>query len=116
MPSPTREEFLSYVHTPLTNAQGDPLSGSPTKSTMRYRWRELRDWDVEADAREYWDMLPDEDKDVVLINVREAYWEFVREELDDLAEPFIAEPTLQGSFTAAFRNPHNRVIKGASDA
>jgi hypothetical protein len=49
MTSPlTREYYLSYVHLPLTNPEGDP-PGS-TKSPMRYRWRELRDWDIKAEA------------------------------------------------------------------
>ena len=56
MPYPTREEFLDHVHQPLTRHEDD-RTGSPTKSTMRYRWRELRDWDVEADARDYWNSL-----------------------------------------------------------
>ena len=64
---PTREEFLSYVHTPLTNPQGDPAAGSPTKSAMRYRWRELRDWDVESDAGEYWDGVSESDKQARLV-------------------------------------------------
>ena len=49
---PTREEFVGYVHQPLPNGG---TGGSPTKSTLRYRWRELRDWDVEAEARTYWE-------------------------------------------------------------
>ena len=37
--------------------------GSPTKSTQRYRWRELLPWDVEAEARAYWDALSEDRKD-----------------------------------------------------
>src|ERR1700721_22200 len=51
MASPTADEFLSYVHPRLVNPNSDPAPGSSTKLTMRYRWRTLRHWDVEADMR-----------------------------------------------------------------
>ena len=62
MSGPTREGFLNFVRTPLHNLDRDPLAGSPTKSTMRYRWRELREWDVEAEAVEHWDVVTNDDK------------------------------------------------------
>ena len=117
LPPATREEFLSHVHQPLTNPQGDPApTGSPTKSTMRYRWRHLRDWDVEADAQEYWAQVSDADKQAVLSNIPRAHWEFVRLQLINMTEPFTAEPSLRGPFEVAFRTGHNGAIIGASDA
>jgi hypothetical protein len=60
MASPTCDEFLSHVHRPLVNRNDDPQSGFHPKSTTRYRWRELRLWDVEAES--YWDAVLDDDK------------------------------------------------------
>ena len=111
---PTREEYLSYVHLPLTNPEGDPPPGSPTKSPMRYRWRELRDWDVEADANAYWDGMSDSDKQSRLTRV--PPWEVVRMMLANIVEPFTSEPSLHDPFVTAFRIPHNGAIQGASDA
>ena len=54
MAVPTRDEFLSHVHQGLLHPETDPKKkkkGSPTKSTQRYRWRELLPWDVEAESR-----------------------------------------------------------------
>jgi hypothetical protein len=47
-----------------TRSRGDDTSstGSSTKSTQRTRWRELRPWDVAADALEYRAQVPPEDK------------------------------------------------------
>ena len=115
MTSPaTREEFLSYVHTPLSNPQGDPAPGSPTKSSMRYRWRELHDWDVEADANEYWNAMSDGDKQARLSRV--PPWEVVCMMLDSFTQPFTSESTLRYPFGTAFRSTHNLAIQGASDA
>ena len=116
LPPATREEFLNHVHQPLINPQGDPLGGSPTKSTMRYRWRNLRDWDIEADAREYWGKVNDLDKQALLTNILQAHWEFVRLQLINMREPFTAEPSLHGPFEVAYRTGHNGAIHGASDA
>jgi hypothetical protein len=113
MASPTREEFLNYVHTPLANPQGDPPTGSPTKSTMRYRWRELRDWDIEADAIAYWDGLPDHDKHARLVAA--GYWEVVRMQLDGFDQPFSSESNLRDPFGNAFRAPHNLAVQRSSD-
>jgi hypothetical protein len=113
---PTREDFLNYVHQPLTNPQGDPRAGSPTKSTMRYRWRDLRNWDIEAETRDYWERLPVADKQATLVNISGAHWEVVRSQLINISEPFTAEPTLRDPFSAAFRTGHNGAIYGASDS
>ena len=102
---PTREEYFSYVHLPLTNPEGDPPPGSPTKSPMRYRWRELRDWDVEAGANAYWDAMSDADKQARLTRV--PPWEVVRMMLTNIVEPFTSEPSLHDPFVTAFRIPHN---------
>jgi hypothetical protein len=114
MTSPTRNEFLSHVHPRLVNPTGDPAPGSPTKSTMRYRWRELLQWDVEADAQSYWDNLADDDKNTRLA-VRPGYWDFVQDQLDSFTQPFTSEPTLRVPFSTALQLPHNVAIRGASD-
>jgi hypothetical protein len=114
MTSLTREEFLNYVHSPLSNPDGDP-TGSPTKSTMRYRWRELHHWSVEAEAREYWAAVSIDDKQATLTRVRPGFWDDMREDLEDVKEPFTSETSLQAPFAIAFRIGHNRAIRGASD-
>jgi len=115
MASPTRDEFLGYIHQPCRNRDGDPLPGSPTKSTRRYRWRELRDWDIERDATEYWAGLPDADK-TQTVNVRPGYWDFIADQLESSDEPLTSEHVLQFPFSNALRNPLNKAIRGASDA
>lgn len=109
---PTREEFVSYVHQPLPNGG---TGGSPTKSALRYRWRELRDWDVEADARTYWEGMPSSDKNGVLNHVHSAYWSVTESNLAAFMEPFTAESTLRDPFSTAYRGPHNLAIVGAGD-
>lgn len=115
MTPPTREQFLDHVHQPLINPQGDPLAGSPTKSTMRYRWRDLRDWDVEGEAHDYWDSLSDTDKHAKVVT-RVNHWDSVCDDLDAFTQPFTSESTLRSPFDAAFRKGHNHAIKGASYA
>ena len=115
MASPTREEFLRYAHGPLSNPDGDPSSGSPTKSTMRYRWRELQHWDIELEARDYWAAVPIHDKQATLSRVRPGFWDDMREDLEDVREPFKSEASLLAPFAIAFRIGHNRAIRGASD-
>jgi hypothetical protein len=114
MASPTRHDFLNYVHTPLTNPNGDPPPGSPTKSTMRYRWRGLHRWDVEADANAYWDVIPDDDKDSTLA-VQPGYWQFVAGMLPN-PHPYTSESTLRLPFGIAYLHPHNAAIQSGSDA
>ena len=114
MASPTRDEFLSHVHARLVNPSGDPAPGSPTKSTMRYRWRELLQWDVETEAEAYWDGLADNDKNARLA-VRPTYWEVVQDQLDSFTQPFSSEPTLRVPFSTALQIPHNIAIRDASD-
>ena len=114
MTSPTRDHFLNHVHTPLIYPGGDPLDGSPTKSTTRYRWRELHHWAVEADAEAYWDALPEDDKSSRL-EVDPAYWRFVQTQLSGFTQPFTSEPTLRVPFSNAYHTPHNIAIRGASD-
>jgi hypothetical protein len=113
MASPTREEFLNYVPTPLTNPNGDPSPGSPTKSTMRYRWRELHHWDVEAEANAYWDEIPDDDKDSMLA-VQPGYWQVVASMLNN--PPYTSESTLRLPFGIAYLHPLNAATQSASDA
>jgi hypothetical protein len=115
MPFPTREEFLNYVHIPLSNPRGDPRAGSPTKSTMRYRWRELRDWDIETEAAEYWTRSPLEDKLAPVLVLPANHWESVRAQLTMFTQPFTSEPSLRDPFGVAFRSGHNGAIRGASD-
>ena len=112
----TRAELLNHVHEPLVNPQGDPPSdSSPTKSPVRYRWRELRDWDIEPEASEYWSNLPSEDKDTPIPGLHPTHWDSVGLQLSSYTEPFIVESTLRDPFGAAYRSPHNVAILGASD-
>ena len=112
----TREEFLGHVHTPLVNPHGDPLPGSPTKSTLRTRWRELRDWDIEAEATQYLVNMSDDDRNARMSGVTAEYWNFVRMMLSTYMQPYMRELTLRDPFSAAFRSPHNVSIIGASDS
>ena len=107
---PTREEFVGYIHQPLPNGG---TGGSPTKSTLRYRWRELRDWDIEEEARTYWEGLSD--KNDVISHVHSAHWEMVQSSLDALMEPFTMESTLRAPFSTAYQITHNLAIVGAND-
>jgi hypothetical protein len=86
MASPTRDEFLSYVHQPRRNRDSDPEPGSPIKSTMRHRWRELRQWAVEQEARAYRDALPDDDE-AQMIDVPLGYWGFIEHQLWSYSQP-----------------------------
>jgi|SRR5271170_5397293 len=112
MTSPTRDEFLNYVHTPLVHP-GAPSDGSPTKSATRYPWKELHHWDVEADAMAYWDTLPDKD---AMLEVSPAYWGFVQTQLSDLTQRFTSEPTPTVPFNKSYQTLHDTSIQGASDA
>lgn len=115
MASLTRDEFLGHVHAPLVNRNDDPQSGSPTKSTTRYRWRELRHWDVEGETQSYWDALPDDDK-TRTVDVPLGYWNVIEHQLRSFSQPLTTEPTLKFPFNNAIQNPHNTAIQGASDA
>lgn len=112
----TREEFLGHVHTPLVNPHGDPSPGSPTKSTLRTRWRELRDWDIEAEATQYLIGMNDDDRNARMTGITAEYWNFVRIMLDTYMQPYMRELTIRDPFSAAFRSPHNVSIIGASDS
>jgi hypothetical protein len=116
MTNPTREEFLGYVHTPLSNQFGDPrvTRNEAITSVTRYRWSELRDWDVETDAREYWDALSD-DKHARLFTVGPGYWDQTRAELDSVSHGFRAEGALTVPFGMAFQAPHNLSVHDSSD-
>ena len=115
MASPSRDEFLSYVHAPRRNPDGDPPRGSPTKSTMRYRWRELRPWAFEQEAREYWDGLPNEDK-AQMLPVAPGFWDVIENVLRSYVQPLMSEPALKHPFNIAFLTSHNLAIQGAGDA
>jgi hypothetical protein len=82
---------------------------------MRYRRRELRDWDIEADVRQYWDGISDDDKQAALPNVVQHQWEIVQLQLMTMGPPFTAEESIRYPFTNAFIVPHNGAIQGASD-
>ena len=111
----TRDEFLSHVHQRLVRPETDGnRKGSPTKSTQRYRWRQLLPWDVEGDARAYWDALGDDQRTATL-GVMPGYWDFVQQQLDDYSQPLTSEPSLRLPFGIAFQTPHNRAIRGAGD-
>jgi hypothetical protein len=113
MTAPTRDEFLSHVHQGLVNPDTDPKKRSPTKSTQRYRWRELLPWDVEAEARAYWDALGEDDKTAILPVA--GYWGIAQLQVDSDFEEFASESGLRSPFNAAFKHPHNLAIRGASD-
>lgn len=116
MTSPTRNEFLNHVHQELVHPEPDKekKKGSPTKSTQRCRWRELLPWDVEADARVYWEALSDDEKNAILA-VLPGYWEFVQHQLNNYQQPITSEPSLRLPFSIAFQLPHNTAIKDAGD-
>jgi len=113
MADPTRDEFLSHVHQEPARPDLDPRKGSPTKSTQRYRWRELLPWDVEAEARAYWDALSEDDKTAILPVA--GYWGIVQLQLDSLIYQLTSEPGLRLPFSNAFQIPHNIAIRGADD-
>jgi len=93
----------------------DPSPGSPTKSTLRTRWRELRDWDIEAEATQYLiDM--NEDRVARLVGIPPEYWTVVRAMLNSYIQPYMRELTLRDPFGTAFRAPHNASIVGAGDS
>ena len=116
MASATRDEFLSHVHHELVHPEPDSKQkkGSPTKSTQRYRWRELLLWDIEAEALAYWHALGDDQKTATLA-VMPGYWDFVQLQLDNYNQPLTSEPGLRFPFGNAFQVPHNIAIKAAGD-
>jgi hypothetical protein len=116
MASPTRDEFLSHVHQELVHPESNPAKkkGSPTKSTQRYRWRQLLPWDVEAEAHAYWDALSDDQK-TAMVGVSPGYWEFVQLQLNKYRQPLTSEPVLRVPFSNAFQTPHNIAIEDAGD-
>src|SRR5438270_11217619 len=111
MTSPSRDEFLSHVHPPRTHRNADPPPGSPTKSTMRYRWRELRPWAVKEEAQVYWDGLSNGDK-TQKIDASPEFWNVAEQMLRALSQPLTSEPTLKVPFAIAFQTPHNTAIQG----
>src|SRR5437868_9630108 len=108
------DEFLSHVHQPRSNRNGDPPPGSATKSTIQYRWRQLQRWDVEDEARVYWDGLSDQEK-TRMINVPHGYWNFVENQLESYEQPMTSEATLKTPVTLAIQLPHNKAIQRAGD-
>lgn len=113
MTAPTRDEFLSHVHPGLAHPETAPKKGSPTKSTQRYRWRELLSWDAEAQACAYWDSLDWTDKTAILPVA--GYWAIAQLQVDSDFEEFASEPGLRSPFNSAFKHPHNLAIRGAGD-
>jgi hypothetical protein len=114
MVGPTRDQFLSHVHQGLIHPDPDPPKGSPTKSTQRFRWRELLPWDVEAEARVYWDSLG-EDQKTARLTVTPGLWEVVQLLLENYRQPWTSELSLRLPFENAFQIPHNIAINDASD-
>ena len=114
MATVTRDEFLSHVHQGLVHPETDGKKGSPTKSTQRYRWRQLLPWDLEAEARAYWDALGDDQK-TARVGVPPVYWDVVQLQLDGYSQPLTSEPGLRIPFGTAFQIPHNLAIRGAGD-
>lgn len=114
--APTRDEFLSHVHMPLVNPEEDPAPGSPTKSTLRTRWRELRDWDIEEEVSQYWVEMKDEDRTAPVTALSAYHWMSVAGQINMLMQPFMSEPNLREPFSTAYRVGHNAGIMGASDA
>ena len=113
MAGPTRDEFLSHVHHELAHSNTNPPIGSPTKSTQRCRWRELLPWDVEAEARAYWEAVSEDDKTAILAVA--GYWGIAQLQVDTFFQQFTSEPALRFPFGAAFQVPHNIAIRGAHD-
>ena len=113
MDDPTRDEFLNHVHQELAHPDIEPEKGSPTKSTQRYRWRELLPWDVEAEARAYWEAVSEDDKTAILPVA--GYWGIAQLQLDSFSQQLTSEPGLRVPFSNAFQTPHNIAIHGAHD-
>jgi hypothetical protein len=121
MASPSRDEFLSHVHqelsrprAPETGMDKEKKKGSPTKSTQRHRWRQLKPWDIEAEARVYWDALG-EDQKTATLDVLPRYWDFVHNQLQGYNRPLKSEPGLRVPFSVAFEMPHNLAIRDSED-
>jgi hypothetical protein len=71
---------------------------------------------VEADAREYWEGVSNDDKQARLVGVMAGHWQVVRTMLDSFNQSFTMESAIRGPFEAAFRSGHNAAVVGASDA
>src|SRR5947207_9580306 len=69
---------------------------------------------VEAEARDYWDALG-EDQKTARLAVGPGHWDFVQDHLDDNQQPLTSEPTLRFPFEIAFQRPHNIAIRDAGD-
>jgi hypothetical protein len=114
MASLTRDEFLSHVHPGLVRPDiALKRKTSPTKSTQRYRWHELLLWDVEAEARAYWDAVRGDDKTAVLPVA--GYWGIAQLQLDSFFQQLISELGLRVPFSNAFQISHHIAIGGAHD-
>jgi hypothetical protein len=77
----TRDEFLSHTVKQLPLPK-NPSYGSPTKSTTHRPWDEMRDWDFESEARDYWNRLPEEDKTTEMNMVQTLFWGAKQADLD----------------------------------
>jgi hypothetical protein len=109
----TREELLTHVHQPL---QSTARPSSPTKSTYRVRWREIREWaDFATDALEYWDGLDDDEKNQVIPKTRTGYWDSLSDSLEATMPSVWREGHLLTPFTFNYSIPHNHAIPGACD-
>ena len=103
MDDPTRDEFLNHVHQELAHPDIEPEKGSPTKSTQRYRWRELLPWDVEAEARAYWEAVSEDDKTAILPVA--GYWGIAQLQLDSFSQQLTSEPGLRVPFRMLSKHP-----------
>ena len=112
----TRAQFLRHVHPPLHNSNADPPHSSPTKSTYRLHWRELREWETfTLDTQTYWDALDDMDKNAPL-PIHPAYWSVVQSLLHQISPSrFSREHQLATPFANLYAAPHNEAISGAGD-
>lgn len=109
----TREQLLTHVHQPLQNIG---QRTSPTKSTYRVRWREIREWaDFVPEAQEYWGGLDDTEKNQVVRGTHTHYWDSLSHSLTSAMPDVRREGHLLFPFTLQYSVPHNDAIAGAHD-
>lgn len=109
----TREQLLTHVHPPL---QSTTRPSSPTKSTYRLRWREIREWTYfVAETQEYWDGLDDAEKNQVIQEAPLTYWDVLDAALVAAMPSVSREGHLLTPFTFKYSVPHNHAIPGARD-
>ena len=90
---PPGKSFLS------TYTSSSHPEGLTAKSLLRCRWRELRDWEIDAKATRYWELFLSCDKD----HVHSACWSITESNLTTFMEPFSSESSLGDPFSASYR-------------